>query len=81
MLQKRKGMFKESVDLYVEVLVQLSAYELIHILFDENFDDLHATNKHMVEFNNLFDQIVKICEKHGSRLSEDLCEDLWLHSI
>ena len=45
------------------------------------FDDLNTTNKQIVAFNDLLQQIIKICEKHGSRLSEVECEDLWLHTI
>ena len=83
MLYKRKGLYKESVDLYVEVLVQHSAHKLIHTLFDVTFNvnDHNTANKHIIEFNNLLQQVVKICEKHGGHLSEVLCEDLWLHTI
>lgn len=82
-LNKRKGLYKESVDLYVEVMVQHSAHKLIHTLFDVTFNvnDHNTANKHIIEFNNLLQQVIKICEKHGSRLSEMLCEDLWLHTI
>ena len=52
-LYKRKGMFEKSVDLYVDVLVELSANKLIHTLFDVQFNDLNTTNKHIIEYNNL----------------------------
>lgn len=51
------------------------------MLIDVLFNDTNTTNKHIIEFDNLLYQIIGICEKHGSRLSEVECHALWIHTI
>jgi hypothetical protein len=58
--------------------------QLIHtISLDKNirFEDPLCTNEHMVRFDFLLQQIIRICAKYGSRLSDQECEQLWMFAI
>jgi hypothetical protein len=83
-LNRRKGSYQESVELYNKVLIELCAHKLIHTLFVERnigFRDPETTNEHILRFDDLLLNILKICEKYGSSLGQEESEKLWLFSI
>jgi tetratricopeptide (TPR) repeat protein len=84
-LYKRKGEFKKSIELYVEVLTQLSEDVIIAVYVDTNirpFNDPGNKNESIRRFDELLTMIIDICDKHGSRhLKEAEAEELWLYSI
>ena len=68
----------------MKTLVKLCVEKLIiTITIEKNikFEDPLSTSEPMQAFDNLIQQIVKICDKYGSRLSEKESEELWLYAI
>ena len=43
--------------------------------------DPETTNEHILRFDDLLLNILKICEKYGSSLVQEESEKLWLFSI
>lgn len=84
-LYKREGEYEKSIDLYILVLVDLSQSEIISALYinaNIKFNDVSSTtNQHIIRFDNMIMEIIKICDKYGSRLPEAEQENLWLHAI
>jgi len=84
-LYKRKGEYRKSVSLYVEVLTKLSQDVIIAVSVMENiraFNDPETKNESIRRFDELITMIIDICEKEGSRhLKKTEAEDLWLYSI
>ncbi len=73
-LYRRKGNFKKSLKLYIDATVSLCVEKLIHTIFVEKhtrFEDPLCTNEHMIAFDRLVQQMLRICDKYGSRLPED----------
>ena len=65
-------------------MVELCVDKLIHTIFVEKhirFEDPLCTNEHMQTFDALLSEIIKICDKTGSRLPEADLEKLWLYAI
>jgi hypothetical protein len=84
-LQKRKGEYKISISLYIEVLNKLSTGNLIPALcINANipFNDPKTKNTDIKRFDELMTMIIDICDNFGSRLlKEEEAEELWLFSI
>ena len=65
-------------------IVALSVDKLIHTMFVEKnikFEDPQCNNEHMQQFDNLVQQIIKICSKYGSKQSQQEMEALWMYAI
>jgi len=84
-LYKRKGEYRKSISLYVEVLSKLSEDVIIAVSVMENirpFNDPETKNENIRRFDELLTMIIDICDKQGSKhLKETEAEDLWLYSI
>ena len=84
-LYKRKGEYKKSISLYIEVLTKLSRENLISALYinaNIAFNDPNTKNANIKRFDELMSMIIEICDKYGSRLLKEAeAEDLWLFSI
>lgn len=83
-LQKRKGEYQKSIQLYLDVLLQLSKKEIIPQLYVNahvKFNDPNTKNEHLRKFDGILMEIIKICEKYGSRLPENESENLWIYAI
>mmetsp|Transcript_35587 Transcript_35587/g.26440 ORF Transcript_35587/g.26440 Transcript_35587/m.26440 type:complete len:117 (+) Transcript_35587:457-807(+) len=83
-LTKRKGEYKKSIELYLQVLKALAKKEVISALYvkaDIRFNDPHTRSDHIKKFDSLILQVIHICDKYGIRLPEDETEELWLFSI
>lgn len=84
-LYKRKGSYKKSISLYVEVLTKLSEDVIIAVSVPENirpFNHPDTKNANIKKFDDFLTMIIDICDKQGSRhLKEEEAEDLWLYSI
>lgn len=82
-LCRRQGQSEKAIDLYIQVLIDLSHAEVISALYISNgevqFDDPTHKNQHILKFDSLVNDIVKICDKVGG--TEDQQEALWLHAI
>ena len=54
----------------------------MYTLFDMDFQDINQkSNEHIHKFDEIMQNIVKICEKNSSRASLFESEDLWLQAI
>ena len=84
-LYKRKGKYKKSISLYVEVLTELSQDVIIAVSVVENikaFNDPESKNESIKRFDELLTMIIDICDNYGSKyLKEEEAQDLWLYSI
>jgi hypothetical protein len=83
-LYRRKGQYLKSIKFYMQTLVRLCVDKLVHTLFVEkniDFDDKLCTDEHVVKFDSIISQIVKICSKYGQRQSHSEMEELWLYAI
>ena len=84
-LYKRKGQYKKSISLYVEVLTKLSDDVIIAVSVADNimpFNDPRIKNEHIKKFDELLTMIIDICDNYGSRRLKDTeAEDLWIYSI
>ena len=86
-LYKRKGEYKKSISLYIEVLTKLSKDKVISAVFiHENmqspFNDPETKNVNIKRFDELLTMIIEICDKYGSRLlEENEAQELWLYAI
>lgn len=86
-LYKRKGEYKVSISLYIEVLTKLSKDKVISAVFiHENmkspFNDPETKNANIKRFDELMTMIIDICDKYGSRLlEENEAQELWLYAI
>ena len=84
-LLKRQGDNEKAVDLYIQVLIDISQAEVVSALYISNgevpFEDSVACNgnAHILKFDALVVDIVRICDKTGG--TEDQQEALWLHAI
>lgn len=84
-LSRRQGQSEKAVDLYIQVLIDLSAEEIcpaIHLSKGQiPFENAAASNNNpnVMKFDLLVNDIVKICDKVGG--TEEQQEALWLHAI
>jgi hypothetical protein len=83
-LLRRKGLYQESVALYMQAIVSLCVEKLMHTIFVEKnikFEDPLCTNEHMTQFDYLISQVVRICAKYGDRQTREQMEALWMFAI
>lgn len=83
-LYKRKGEFKTSISLYIEVLTNLSKDKVISAVYinaNVPFLDPEVKDQSIKRFDEIMSMIIDICDKCGSRLLEKEAEELWLFSI
>jgi len=83
-LYKRKGQYKKSIELYLKVLTDLSHKKMLFILLAKPnvaFNDPSVKSQHIKKFDQFIMSMVKICDKYGSRLSEQEAQNLWLYTI
>lgn len=84
-LQRRKGEFEKSIELYIKVLARLSKEKVISAVFlnaDIPFNDPEIKNASIKRFDEILSMIIEICDKEGSRrLKPEDAENLWLKAI
>lgn len=83
-LYKRKGEYQKSISLYLEVIIQISVKSVIFaILVNPNvkFNDPNIKNDDIKRFDGLLNEIIKICDKYGSRLPEEETDKLWMYAM
>jgi len=83
-LYKRKGNYKKSIELYLEVLIDLSLTTIVHYPIIEDiieFNNSKTNNEEILKFDRFVLNMVKICSKYGSQLSEEESQDLWIYSL
>ena len=61
-LYKRNQSYNKAIELYVKVLVDLGT-DIVHTLFDVTFKDMDRSNEHIQKFDEILNQIIKICDK------------------
>jgi len=82
-LSKRQGQSERGIDLYIQVLIDLSQSEVVSALYvferDIAFEDPNFQNVHVQKFDSLVSDIVKICEKVGGSEAEQ--DSIWTHAV
>ena len=64
----------------MKVLVDLGT-DIVHTLFDVTFKDMDRSNEHIQKFDEILNQIIKMCDKQSSRIAKGEQEDLWKHAL
>ena len=67
-LYKRNQDYNKAIELYTDVLVDLGT-DIVHTLFDVTFQDMERSNEHIIKFDEVISQIVRICDKQSSRMT------------
>jgi hypothetical protein len=83
-LFKRKGQYEDSIKKYGDVLNELSQAYIIYTLYLDPhvpFNDPNTKNEHIIHFDSIILQMIKICEKYGSRVADSEKEKLWLYAL
>jgi hypothetical protein len=82
-LSKKQGQSERAIDLYIQVLIDLSQSEVVSALYvcdgDIAFEDPNFQKVHVQKFDSLVSDIVRICEKVGG--SEVEQDSVWSHAV
>lgn len=70
----------KAIELYTKVLVDLGT-DIVHTLFDVTFQDMDRSNEHIVKFDDILGQVIKICDKQSSRVAKTEQEELWKRAL
>ena len=82
-LSKKQGQSERAIDLYIQVLINLSQSQVVYELSvcdgDIAFEDPTFQKEHVQKFDSLVSDIVRICEKVGGSEAEQ--DSVWSHAV